>query len=168
VKINMVITPLIAAAMTGGNIGVIKQLFQYGADPNLGHPLSEALRNFKDKKTPDNLVADSLVAGGAQVDSPDTARRRTLLHLYAAHEEIQAVAWLLNNGASVSARTLDGRMPLHLAADRNNGTKVIEQLLEAGADINARDEVGNTPLFYAKQSDKHKTIAYLQKREASL
>ena len=41
-------------------------------------------------------------------------------------------------------------------------------LLEAGAEINARDSLGKTPLFYAQQSEKDRIVAYLKKRGGKL
>ena len=88
----------------------------------------------------------------------------TFLHGQARHEDILATAWLLSHGADVNCRIEDGRTPLHVAADRNTGTRVVELLLNHGAEINARDDLGNTPLFYARQSDKRRIVTFLRER----
>ena len=52
----------------------------------------------------------------------------------ARHEDVEATRWLLSHGANANARIEDARIPLHVAADRNSRTKVVESLLEFGAD----------------------------------
>ena len=47
---------------------------------------------------------------------------------------------------------LNGR-PLHAAASYTNDPAVVETLLAAGADVNARDDVGRTPLHAAAGND---------------
>ena len=47
--------------------------------------------------------------------APTDETGRTCLHLYSHHEEVQAVVWLLEHGASLEARQNDGRTPLHRA-----------------------------------------------------
>jgi hypothetical protein len=77
------------------------------ADPNHPWALRSALRHFKQKRSPENAVADALVDCGCDVDG--LIDDRTCLHLYGHHEEKQAVSWLLDHGASVHAKTSDGR-----------------------------------------------------------
>lgn len=48
----------------------------------------------------------------------------------------------------IRARYEKERHPLHLAA-RWGDAKIVEILLASGADLNAVDEAGNTPLMYA-------------------
>ena len=98
--------------------------------------------------------------GGAQIDE----QNRTCLHLYSHHEEIQAVNWLLDAGASVHARTKDGRTPLHLAADRNNNMMVCALSLAHGANSEAIDTIGKRPVDYARENHKTKIIALLDRQ----
>ena len=42
-----------------------------------------------------------------------------------------------------------GWIPLHLAAGFNNNATVITALIDAGADVGARDDDGDTPLHLA-------------------
>jgi ankyrin repeat protein len=166
--LDVALTPFHSYPKKGEHLHIVRLLLTLGADANSRSSwLAEPILCTAAKSGRPDLVA-ALLDNRAKPDFYTASALGDKAYVKARLEEIQAVAWLLNNGASVAARTLDGRMPLHLAADRNNDTKVVEQLLEASADINARDDVGNTPLFYAKQSDKHQIIAYLQKRGASL
>ena len=94
----------------------------------------------------------------------DRRADRTCLHLYSHHEEIQAVNWLLDAGASVHARTKDGRTPLHIAADRNNNMMVCALLLAHGANSEAIDTMGKRPVDYARENHKTKIIALLDRQ----
>jgi ankyrin repeat protein len=52
----------------------------------------------------------------------------------------------LNAGARLDVRNESGHTPLHVAANKEN-VEVVQALLDRGADINARDKVGNYPLI---------------------
>jgi hypothetical protein len=58
-----------------------------------------------------------------------------------------------------------GVAPLHWAAE-NGHIHIIELLLGAGADINAKNKDGNTPLHYAALTCKVETVELLLKRGA--
>ena len=65
---------------------------------------------------------------------------------------VAVVKVLLAHKANVNARTLRNQTPLHRAADWGH-PKILEALLAAGADPNARDDDGKTALDIAKVSD---------------
>lgn len=164
------VTPLVSCCQSGGSIEVIAALAAAGADPDHPQALRSALREFKHrgvkhrggyKGAAPNPVADALFEAGAQVDAPIDETGRTCLHLYSHHEEIQAVTWLLDRGASVEARQDDGRTPLHLAAERNSGTTVVGLLLDEGADSGAVDALGKRPVDYARENDKERVVDLL-------
>ncbi|MBS13659.1 MAG: hypothetical protein CME19_24960 [Gemmatimonadetes bacterium] len=56
---------------------------------------------------------------------------------------------------------IDGRTPLHLAADRNSHTTVLEMLIEHGADVTTVDDLEKTPLDYAVENYKTRVVYYL-------
>lgn len=161
VEMGITITPLVACCQSGGAVPVIQSLVRGGADPNHPHALRSALRHFKKKSTSENPVANALVECGCDVDGLIDSER-TCLHLYSHHEEIQAVSWLLEHGASVHAQIADGRTPLHLAAERNNNTTVVQLLIDAGADMEATDTVEKKPIDYALSNNKAKIVAFLR------
>ena len=160
--IGIAVTPLVACCQSGGAVAVVHALARGGADPNHPQVLKTALRHGKNSRNPENPLADALLECGCTVDGLIDDDDRTCLHLYSHHEEIQAVTWLVNAGASVHARTKDGRTPLHLAADRNNNTTVCQLLLAHGADSQAMDTLGKRPVDYARENDKTKIVALLE------
>ncbi|KAK1936142.1 ankyrin repeat containing protein [Babesia divergens] len=64
--------------------------------------------------------------------------------------------WLL------SARTSEGLTALHIAADRGH-LSIAKCLISHGADVNAVDNHGETPLFAAMEAQHHDMVALLQK-----
>ena len=50
----------------------------------------------------------------------------------------------------MNAKTDQGWIPLHLAA-LGGDKEIVELLISKGADVNAKDDVGRTPLDWAKQ-----------------
>ena len=96
-------------------------------------------------------VIPMLVEAGADLDLLD-GDGKAPLHLAIEHyrENVAHVAELLESGADPSLRTEDGDTPLHLAAGaapwpESSIGSVVEMLVAAGADINARNGRGETP-----------------------
>lgn len=75
---------------------------------------------------------------------------QTSLHLAASKNDASQVKRSLSLGADVNVKSPKlSWTPLHYAADKNLADShfdTIEELLKRGADVNAQDEEGNTPL----------------------
>ncbi|MBY0407940.1 MAG: ankyrin repeat domain-containing protein, partial [Rickettsiales bacterium] len=73
------------------------------------------------------------------------------------------VRLLMRQGASANQLSGEGVPVICLAAGRRDpeGVNVIHALLQQGANINARDKQGQTPLFYAAKSGNLDSITYL-------
>ncbi|MDE2874583.1 MAG: ankyrin repeat domain-containing protein [Gemmatimonadota bacterium] len=168
-------TPLHEAARANLHPGVITALLAAGADVNArdlrgATPLHEAVRFNLERRTtsnPNPEVLTALLRGGADVDARDD-RRNTPLHgawinpppEYAWRDpwvNAEAVSLLLAAGADPLARNQRGEaadpgvcrnwrlaMFALVAAPADYATCV-----EAGTDLNARDENGHTVLHHA-------------------
>lgn len=87
-----------------------------------------------------------LLERGADPNGADD-RDFTPLHVAAGHWCLDVTRMLLDAGADVHARSMPGRLSvLHEVADG----ATVRLLCERGADPNARDRCGNTPLHWAR------------------
>lgn len=93
-------------------------------------------------------VLSRMLDYGADVDARNAAGRTPLAEA-AKRGRLQAVALLLRRGADVNSYdTQSGFTPLHLAAQYNHPA-VIRALLDVGANVNARNQWNQTPLWQA-------------------
>lgn len=99
-------------------------------------------------------IMQALVDAGADVNAKNS-RAATALHWAAG--DAAKVKLLLLNGASVDAKTVEGRTPLFAAATMPGSAPAMRHLLEAGADVNAATLVGTTPLFPAVNASAEAT-----------
>ncbi|HEX3436544.1 MAG TPA: ankyrin repeat domain-containing protein [Pseudacidobacterium sp.] len=87
----------------------------------------------------------------------------TPLHLAAAFAGPEAVTLLLEHGAhahQVSHNPLRNQ-PLHACVSLNNSVDAVRSLLEAGADVNATQHGGYTPLIQAAAAGKKEIVLIL-------
>ncbi len=90
-------------------------------------------------------IVDFLIQRGANIDFVHP-RVGNALHYAAFHGQTRAGALLIARGLAVDSRDLSlQRTPLHEAAS-NLKFDFARMLIEAGADVNAKDFVGITPL----------------------
>ncbi len=170
-------------AAKDGNIKVVKQHLDAGTDvdakdTNGWTPLHLAALNGQKETT------EILIAEGADVNTGD---KITPLHYAAQYGEMEIVELLISKGADVNAKGDAGDTPLdwaiqlkrteisdllrkhggksgaedsvHVAAAVGN-IEAVKKHLAAGADVNAKNEDGGTPLLRAAWGG-HKEIAEL-------
>lgn len=73
---------------------------------------------------------------------------RTLLIHSALYKRFEITKWLIENGAAIDEKDMQGLSALHCAVI-SNVPDIAKYLIEQGADINARDNFGNPPLMHA-------------------
>jgi ankyrin repeat protein len=93
----------------------------------------------------------------------------TALHLAAHYGHLEAVELLLHNNTPVDIRSKNrlANTPLH-AALAGRRAEVARALVEAGADVNARQHGGWTPLQQAAANGDGATVEYLLAKGADV
>lgn len=122
-------------AADSGRVEVVQELLRRGADPNLGsryyRPLSVAIRF-----NANHAIVEALLKAGARIDSMHPPP----LQAAAAMKDSTLVRLLLNAHAPVDSG--DRETPL-ITATRSGSLPIVEMLLRAGANVNARDKQQN-------------------------
>jgi len=159
-------TPLHLACSHTRNYGDIAEfLLDHGANPNLldgtdCSPLHDTVTEGQ-KDMVSLLLAD-------QQTNPSTPghNQRTALHkaAYRGHLDI-ATLLLANDPDIVDLKDGDGYTPLH-DASRQNKPEMVEKLIEAGADVNARTKSGATPLHLAASTNAVEAAKVLLRADA--
>jgi ankyrin repeat protein len=103
-----------------------------------------------------------LLEADADVNVADTAESRSPLMHAVRTGKVDGVALLLNAGARVNDIDKTKSTALHIGAGNSNVSfEKIVLLVEAGADVNARDASGKTPADLAKMRDDDEGPAVL-------
>jgi ankyrin repeat protein len=147
------------------SLDVIKKLLARGADPN---------RAYTKKIPPRQAQGDIVVTPGA-----------TPMYRAMKATDLTVVRLLLDHGANPSVTIKDGSTPLMMASGmgarrvatdedviEKAGTadplEAVKMFVEAGADIDAQNDLGNTALHYAAQTGASRIVEYLVGKGARL
>ncbi|MER2565398.1 MAG: ankyrin repeat domain-containing protein [Myxococcaceae bacterium] len=103
-----------------------------------------------------------LIARGADVNAA-TDEGVTPLHLARA----ELIAPLVKHGAKLEARTTTGMTPLLIQATEREGARPMQALLEAGADLDARDDAGQSAEDFARSRGEDEKLVLLSQFTSS-
>jgi len=156
--------PLLEAARRGDSETAL-ELIESGADVNAKDPYGVTALMF-------SLIAGStgvalnLIEKGAEVNSRDVDGRTALVEALTSENEIppEIVESLVRRGAEVNIRLAGGLTPMMIAV--SGDPRVVRLLLEAGADVNAKDDSGAGVRERAK--DNPENIRILEEAQAGL
>lgn len=141
------------------DLPAVNVLLEYGADPNIICPDQGAPLHFAAIARGSCCIAP-LLRHGANIEGM-TSWRQTALHYVAAYKNDEHPAkMLLEAGANLDSRDLDGITPLQWAVV-SNSEKVVKILLGSGANINNVDNSNNTAVRSAITANRHKILSML-------
>ncbi len=105
-------------------------------------------------------VVGALLDHGAPLD--DLSTGETALHAAIAERHPQVAALLLAKGARVDLVNQSRRTALHFVAAYLDDASLAEATIARGADVNARDAQGHTPLWYANEKKNGRVAEVLR------
>lgn len=154
-------TALIDAARTGDEASV-RMLLEAGADVNAadarnGTALSEAIVYSR------RDLVKLLLAAGASAEGRVTALAMPYLALAAMRGDVEIARMLVNAKAPVDAPDVSGATPLLWAtASDHDDPAMVEFLLSAGAQVNARTKSGDSALDWALRRGETSVVRALR------
>jgi ankyrin repeat protein len=158
----------LALAVRGGQYDVVKVLlrFKAAADGRVEANGTTALQLAA--QCGRAAVVQVLLDGNADVNFTEHAYMEAPLAKAASRGHDEAVRVLLKGKAAVNRCCEAGGTALHLAAGNYQETnlRVVHLLLEAGADVNAADLDGETPLMCASRAESCPTVHILLESKA--
>jgi cytohesin len=168
------VTPLMAASACG-HIECVRYLLEQGADPNTENnngqrPLTWAVAKAHVR------VIHLLIDAGADVNAVSRKFDSTPLYSAVAYGSVACVEALLARGADPTIAGHGGRTLLHQCA-YNSSSRLVKDgampriaalLLDAGADIEAKDNLHYTPLIAAAYRGSADIVRLLLERGADV
>jgi len=105
-------------------------------------------------------IVGVLIDEGFPINALLNTEHDTPLHIATGFGAYKIARVLLNKGANVDSRDVNGLTPLHQASQQDQSA-IISLLSSAGADVNATSNEGASPLFYAANLGKIASIEVL-------
>lgn len=107
-------------------------------------------------------LAEELLENGVNPNVPANNQFKvTPLHSACATSNLAMARLLIEYGADVNAKQMQGVTPLHSAA-HNGQIDLVKLLIDCGADTNAKMENGQTPLSMAEEAKSTDTAEFLR------
>ena len=156
---------LLHIAAGNGHVKILEALLAAGADCHATCKDMTAL--FLAVSKGHEPCWQALLSGGAD---PNTPRKTGVTPLLCAvvRGNQKAVKALVNAGANTHVTFMGGLTALHMSVLQDDQVPVAKTLIMAGADCNATDDMGETPLFTAIREGSVRCAQLLIKNGASL
>lgn len=159
---------LVAAAVWGDSLEKAKLLLEHGADPNNEESTSQLTPLYKVKSV---AMAELLLSNGANINHhSDTFT--PLSYVLGGYNgdispavRVQLAKLFIAKGANISG---DVANELFFDAAANGDVGLLEYLVAHGADVNARNNREETPLFFAAQAGQLNNVKWLIKKGADV
>lgn len=153
----------LAWAVAYGQTEKVRKLLRKGADVNkVSEDGTTPLRWAVQEGHLD--IIQLLLSHGADINATDE-EGQTPLYQAAADGNRELVEYLLDNGADIDLSG-DGTTPLIIASCFPDRLETVKLLVERGADIHAKDNEGETALFYAEEYGIDDVASFLKERGA--
>lgn len=154
----------LCAAIGAGDAKAVAAALDHGAKLDRDCPEQMAAPILHAVDTGNVAVVTLLLDRGANVNQEDNGVGATPMHYAALKKDAAMVALLAKRGAKLNALTTDGLSPLALAVWEGDDTAVVQALIDAGADVNAADEQGDTILDVALAKRHNQVAALLESK----
>ncbi|KAH8777539.1 ankyrin repeat-containing domain protein, partial [Diaporthe sp. PMI_573] len=134
-----------------GHLDAVRFLLDSGADMEMSDFCGFTPRDlaFQRVNTSCPPGSHALLAHGADLNIANAAGRSPL-HNAAAQGSPELVGTMLSHGADVHQRSFEGKTPLQVVGAydvlEDDAVMVVDQLLDAGANVNAKYSYGHTPI----------------------
>lgn len=161
-----------------GRVAILEALIEKGADVDARSDQGTTPVMWIRSRVPADREAEALeclgllVKAGANLDARTRSSQQTALHQAAELGQVVFVRELVRLGANVRVRMCEGSTPLHMAAKAMMPAKapepaeIVKILIEAGADVQAKNDAGQTAEDVAREKGRERVVSLLQEASA--
>lgn len=160
--------PRFACHKEDSYLNVIRLLLGRGALVDSGSetesPLWLAIDSWPRRGHGQEVVVKMLLSNGADINFQHTERGSTPLHRAVGRGIVPMVKLILEGKPKLEVQNSKGETPLHILLSgfpRNTNGTILQMLLGAGANLNATQSHGETPLSYAIKSGQISIVPML-------